>query len=148
MPKASIQRRLIAAVVVSQLLLAVGLVFVALYFTRRQLREAFDAELRGRAMTIAALVRYSEEEHPRLIFEDDLVPPPLEKQHTDLYQVLGSDGHLIARSPDWPAGLQPCRRKPHARRIRVRGRSLPCGCLNRCRCSIASRTYRPVTCLT
>ena len=67
MPKTSIQRRLIAAVVVSQLVLAVGLAVVALYFTRRQLREAFDSQLRGRAMTIAALVRYSEETHPKLI---------------------------------------------------------------------------------
>ena len=107
MPKSSIQRRLIAAVVVSQLLLAIGLAVVAVYFTRRQLREAFDEELRGRAMTIAALVRYSEEAHPRLIFEDDMVPPPLEKDHPDLYEVRGSDGHLIARSPDWPSDLQP-----------------------------------------
>ena len=111
MPKTSIQRRLIAAVVISQVLLAVGLAFVALYFTRRQLREAFDGQLRGRAMTIAALVRYSEEQHPRLIFEDDLVPPPLEKEHTDLFQVTGGDGHLIARSPDWPADLQPVPRQ-------------------------------------
>ena len=111
MPKNSIQRRLIAAVVISQLLLAVGLAFVAVYFTRRQLREAFDGQLHGRAMTIAALVRYSEEEHPRLIFEDDLVPPPLEKQHPDLYQVLGSDGHLIARSPDWPTNFKPVAKK-------------------------------------
>jgi two-component system OmpR family sensor kinase len=111
MPKTSIQRRLIAAVVISQLLLAIGLAFVAVYFTRRQLREAFDSQLRGRAMTIAALVRYSEDEHPRLIFEDDLVPPPLEKQHTDLFQVTGGDGHLIARSPDWPADLKPVPRQ-------------------------------------
>ncbi len=111
MPKTSIQRRLIAAVVISQLLLALGLAFVAVYFTRRQLREAFDSQLRGRAMTIAALVRYSEEEHPKLLFEDDLVPPPLEKEHTDLYEVRGSDGHLIARSPDWPAYLKPVPRQ-------------------------------------
>lgn len=111
MPKTSIQRRLIAAVVISQLLLAVGLAFVAVYFTRRQLREAFDSQLRGRAMTIAALVRYSEDEHPKLIFEDDLVPPPLEKEHSDLYEVTGGDGHLIARSPDWPADLKPVPRQ-------------------------------------
>ncbi len=88
MRQTSIQRRLIAAVVISQLLLAIGIVSVAVYFTRRQLRNAFDAGLHGRAMSIAALVRYSEDEHPKLIFEDDLVPPPLEKQHPDLYQVI------------------------------------------------------------
>ena len=103
MARGSIQRRLIAAVVISQLLLAIGVVSVAVYFTRRQLRNAFDAQLNGRAMSIAALVRYSEEEHPRLIFEDGLVPPPLEKGHSDLYEVLSREGHLIARSPDWPA---------------------------------------------
>lgn len=103
MRKTSIQRRLIVVVVVSQLLLAVGLVWVAVYFTRRQLRNAFDTQLRGRAMSIAALVRYSEDPHPKLIFEDGLVPPPLETQHPDLYEVLAGDGHVIARSPDWPA---------------------------------------------
>ncbi len=116
MPRTSIQRRLIAVVVISQLLLAIALAMVALYFTRRQLREAFDSQLRGRAMTIAALVRYSEETHPRLIFEDDMVPPSLEKDRPDLYEVRGSDGHLIARSPEWPADLKPKPRKnrPHA----------------------------------
>jgi signal transduction histidine kinase len=111
MPKISIQRRLIAAVVISQLLLAIGVVSVAVYFTQRQLRNAFDTQLNGRAMSIAALVRYSEEEHPKLIFEEDLVPPPLEKQHSDLYQVTSSDGHVIARSANWPSDLQPIPRK-------------------------------------
>jgi len=116
MPQTSIQRRLIAAVVISQLLLAIGIVSVALYFTRRQLRNAFDAGLHGRAMSIAALVRYSEDEHPTLIFEDDVVPPPLEKQHPDLYQVTTGDGHVLARSPNWPQNLQavPKKDRQHA----------------------------------
>ena len=116
MRQTSIQRRLIAAVVISQLLLAVGIVSVAVYFTRRQLRNAFDAGLHGRAMSVAALVRYSEDEHPTLIFEDDLVPPPLEKQHPDLYQVTTGDGHVLARSPNWPQDLQaiPKKDRQHA----------------------------------
>jgi two-component system OmpR family sensor kinase len=116
MPQTSIQRRLIAAVVISQLLLAIGIVSVALYFTRRQLRNAFDAGLHGRAMSIAALVRYSEDEHPTLIFEDDVVPPPLERQHPDLYQVTTGDGHVLARSSNWPPDLQaiPKKDRQHA----------------------------------
>ena len=116
MRQTSIQRRLIAAVVISQLLLAVGIVSVALYFTRRQLRNAFDAGLHGRAMSIAALVRYSEDEHPTLIFEDDLVPPPLEKQYPDLYQVATGEGRVLARSSNWPEGLQaiPKKDRQHA----------------------------------
>ena len=116
MRQTSIQRRLIAAVVISQLLLAIGIVSVAVYFTRRQLRNAFDAGLHGRAMSIAALVRYSEDEHPTLIFEDDLVPPPLEKQHPDLYQVTTGEGRVLARSPNWPQDLQaiPKKDRQHA----------------------------------
>src|SRR5450759_120617 len=105
MRQTSIQRRLIVAVVISQLLLGIGIVSVAVYFTRRQLGNAFDAALHGRAMSIAALVRYSEDPHPTLIFEDDVVPPPLEKQHPDLYQVITADGHVLARSPNWPPDL-------------------------------------------
>jgi two-component system OmpR family sensor kinase len=116
MRQTSIQRRLIAAVVISQLLLAIGIVSVAVFFTRRQLRNAFDAGLHGRAMSIAALVRYSEDEHPTLIFENDLVPPPLEKQHPDLYQVTTGDGRVLARSPNWPLDLQaiPKKDRQHA----------------------------------
>ncbi len=116
MRQTSIQRRLIAAVVISQLLLAIGIVSVAVYFTRRQLRNAFDAGLHGRAMSVAALVRYSEDEHPKLIFEGDLVPPPLQKQRPDLYQVAAGDGHVLARSPNWPRDLQaiPKKDRQHA----------------------------------
>src|ERR1017187_1520930 len=116
MRQTSIQRRLIAAVVIPHCLLAIGIVSVAVYFTRRQLRNAFDAGLHGRAMSVAALVRYSEDEHPTLIFEDDLVPPPLEKQHPDLYQVTTGDGHVLARSANWPQDLQaiPKKDRQHA----------------------------------
>ncbi len=98
----SIAQRLIAAVVVSQLLLATGLFFVALYFTHRQLLAAFDTELRGRAMSIAALVHYSEDEHPTLEFQGDMLPPPFEHRNADLYQVFDQNGKLIARSTGWP----------------------------------------------
>ena len=101
----SIQRRLVAAVVISQLLLAIGLVAAAVYFTQRQLRNAFDVGLQGRAMSIAALVRYTEEQRPSLTFEGDLVPPSLEPGHPDLYEVRTPEGRLIARSPNWPADL-------------------------------------------
>jgi len=101
MAKTSIQRRLIAAVALSQLLLAIGLVWAAVYLNHRLLRRAFDNALQGRAMSIAALARYSEEPHPRLIFDRDMAPPPLERGHPDLYQIIGSDGRIIARSPAW-----------------------------------------------
>src|SRR5215472_9444148 len=102
MPRHSIARRLIAAVILSQLLLAIGLFFVAVYFTHQQLLAAFDSELQGRAMSIAALVHYSEEEHPTLEFQQDLVPPPMELGHADLYEVVDQNGKLIAHTADRP----------------------------------------------
>ena len=101
MRRTSIQRRLIATVVISQLLLALGLVGGSVYLNRRLLRRAFDNALKERAMSIAALVRYSEETRPRLIFEGDLVPPALERGHPDLYEVRTTAGVLVARSPQW-----------------------------------------------
>ncbi|HZP24025.1 MAG TPA: HAMP domain-containing sensor histidine kinase [Terriglobales bacterium] len=101
MPRVSIQRRLIATVVISQLLLAIGLVGGSVYLNHRLLRRAFDNGLRERAMSVAALVRYSEETPPRLIFEADMVPPPLERDHPDMYQVTTLPGAVVANSPDW-----------------------------------------------
>jgi signal transduction histidine kinase len=103
MAKTSIQRRLIAAIVISQLVLAIGLIDVAVFVTRAQLRKAFDVALQGRAMSIAALVRYSEDESHKLLFESDLAPPPLEPGVPDLYEVFANDHTLIVRSPNWPA---------------------------------------------
>ncbi len=112
MAKTSIKRRLIAAVVASQLLLAAGLIWGAVYLNHRLLLRAFDTALKGRAMSIAALARYSEEPHPKLIFQSDMAPPPLEPGHPDLYEIIGSDGRIIARSPNWYAGLDARYNKP------------------------------------
>ena len=111
MQKTSIQRRLIAAVILSQLLLAVGLVWMAVYLNHRLLRRNFDTALQGRAMSIAALARYSEEPHPQLIFDRDMAPPPLEHGRPDLYQIVGSDGRIIAQSPQWATELDALHRQ-------------------------------------
>ena len=102
MPRTSIQRRLIAAIVISQLVLAIGLIVVAVFVTRGQLRRGFDVALQGRAMSIAALVRYTEDEPHKLQFESELVPPPLEAGARDMYEVFANDNILIARSSNWP----------------------------------------------
>jgi signal transduction histidine kinase len=102
MATTSIQRRLIITIAISQLVLAVGLIDVAVFVTRAQLRRAFDVALQGRAMSIAALVRYSEDEPHKLIFERDLVPPSLQEGSPDVYEVFANNHALIARSANWP----------------------------------------------
>jgi two-component system OmpR family sensor kinase len=105
MPKLSIRRRLIASVFATQLILTVALVALATYFTRGQLRAAFDAGLHGRAMSVAALIRYSEEGNHELIFDRELSPPSLDKHHPDFYQIVDDSGHVIGASSNWPGNL-------------------------------------------
>ena len=104
MAKTSIQRRLIAVVILSQLLLATGIFSLSVYLTHRQLRVAFDSALNGRAMSLAALAQYSEDAGHSLEFASDLVPPPLGHDQPDLYEVRHA-GRVLARSPNWPPGL-------------------------------------------
>ncbi len=82
----SLRGRLLAAVIVAQLLLAAGLVWAGTAFTHRQLRLAFDAALNGRAAAIAALVRYPET-GPGLRFDTTRVPPPVRPQEPPLYLI-------------------------------------------------------------
>ncbi len=102
MPNPSIRRRLIASVFATQLILTIALVSLATYFTRRQLLAAFDAALHGRAMSVAALIRYSEEGNHELIFDQELSPPPLDPHRPDFYQIVDESGHVIGASANWP----------------------------------------------
>jgi signal transduction histidine kinase len=101
MKKMSITRRLIVSVLLTQLVLTGAVVALATYLTKWQLRNAFDSELHGRAVSVAALVRFSEDPHPRLIFDNTLVPPPLGRERHDMYEIIGRDGRVIGRSPTW-----------------------------------------------
>ncbi len=88
MRRISLTRRLIAVVVLSQLLLAGGLLLVGVWYTARQLHAAFDTALRGRAIDVAALVRYREV-GGGLLFDPTLLPPPSDPRHPDLFQIVG-----------------------------------------------------------
>ncbi len=101
MNKLSITRRLIASVLLMQLALTGAVVALATYLTRWQLHSAFDSALHGRAMSVAALVRFSEDEHPQLVFDNSQAPPPLGRRQQDMYEILGSDDKVIGRSTMW-----------------------------------------------
>lgn len=88
MSQASLTRRLVTVVVLAQLLLAGGLLVVGIGYARRQLFAAFDTALRGRAISVAALVRYRENGHG-LAFDPALLPPPADPRHPDVFQIVG-----------------------------------------------------------
>jgi signal transduction histidine kinase len=102
----SIRRGLIAVVVVSQSLLAVGLLLAGVYFTRRQLLAALDSNLQAKAMSVAAIIRYTEEEPPQLAFDPSVAPTSLERKHPDFYRVATENGEVLAQSPSWPTNFE------------------------------------------
>lgn len=88
----SLKKRLIFAVVLSQLLLASGLVFVATSFSRHYIERAFDVYLEGRAQSIAAIVYYPDGGKPGLLFNDAKVPPSAQHGHPEVFVVKSDHG--------------------------------------------------------
>ena len=114
MPKASIRRRLMVSVLATQVILAVAVVSLSTYLTRWQLKGAFDAGLRNRAMSVAAAVRYTEFGKPALKFFPESAPPSLDKGYPDLYRITDESGHILGTSPNWrddAVGVEPA--NPH-----------------------------------
>jgi len=118
----SIQRRVLLTIVISELVLAGALAGIAIRYTRQRLLAAFDTSLRARAMSVAALVHYADENAYGLEFARSLVPPSLEAGYPDLYVVEGSSAGVIARSPNWPSGLE-IPKSAQISRVRVGGKS-------------------------
>lgn len=106
MPRGSIQRRLIAIVILSQALLAVGLLLAGIYYTRRRLMSTLDSGIQSRATSVAALVRYAEDDSGNVYFDPRLVPQPLDARHADLFAVWTDRAGLLTKSPNWPSGLE------------------------------------------
>lgn len=101
----SIQGRLIATVVLAQALLAVGLVFAGQYYTYRRLLSALDANLQAHAMSVAALVRYTEDASGNVYFDSTLLPSSIDAQHRDLFCVWTERSGVLTKSAGWPREL-------------------------------------------
>lgn len=117
MPTSSIRRRLILTMVLTQALLAAGLVFTGVFYTHRRLKSALDANLHARAMGVAALVRYPEEPHQPLVFESSLVPRK-DLATGDLFVITAEGVGVVAHSPHWPQDLEVAPGKPY-RKIKL-----------------------------
>jgi signal transduction histidine kinase len=88
----SLTRRLVIILVASQLVLALGLTIVAIAYTRYQLQSAFDVNLEGRALSVAALVYYPDNHNPGLLFDASKVPPSPHVIHKDIYLIRSDRG--------------------------------------------------------
>ncbi|MGA3133740.1 MAG: HAMP domain-containing sensor histidine kinase [Terracidiphilus sp.] len=99
MKKFSLRNRLIFAVVLSQILLASGLVFVGTSLSRHSIQGAFDIYLEGRAQSIAAIVYYPDNGKPGLLFNDARVPPSSQHGHPEVFLVKSDHGDFEKHTP-------------------------------------------------
>lgn len=90
------------AVVAAELTLVVCLLLLASYMMRRSAIRSFDAVLHGRAMSIAALIRYTEGPHPELEFDSTLLPHPFTAGVPDLFRIETQDGRVLGSSAPPP----------------------------------------------
>lgn len=95
--KDSIRKQIIAAVLVSQLLLALGLTLAIVLYSRAQLLSAFNIMLEGRANSVLAVIHDSEDETQKLILDRERLSVP----SGDLFEVWDDKGGLIWRSTNW-----------------------------------------------
>jgi signal transduction histidine kinase len=104
--RGSIKARLITIVVLSQTLLAGGLLFTGVFYTHQRLLSTLDAGMQARAMSVAALVRYAEDASGNVYFDETLMPSSLDPAHPDLFAVWTERSGLLTRSANWPASLE------------------------------------------
>jgi len=106
MRRDSIQRRLIATVIISQALLTLGLVITGVVATYWRLLSTLDTGMQAHAMSVAVLVRYTEDASGNVYFDNSLLPESIDPNHPDQFMVWADRTGLLTRSEDWPEGLQ------------------------------------------
>jgi signal transduction histidine kinase len=102
--RSSIAFRLIASVLLVEVVAAVVVILLAWGYERHTHFRSFDVMLRGRADSVLGAVQDAEDlgDNVMLDLADLHVPPG------DLYEVWDGRGHLLGRSSNWPgsAGLE------------------------------------------
>lgn len=103
----SLAGRIIARVIVCQLVLTAALTTVAVLYARQEMASGFDAALNGWAINTLAAVRYTETDIPDLLFDPSLLPPSSDPANPDIFEIRRSNGELLARSTTpVPAGVE------------------------------------------
>jgi signal transduction histidine kinase len=94
----SIKRRIVMAVVATELVLVACLLALATSVMRSHAIRSFDTALYGRALGVAALVRYSESPHPELVFDNSHVPRATSNGVADWFRIETQQGRVLASS--------------------------------------------------
>jgi signal transduction histidine kinase len=93
----SIKRRLIAGVLLVELLSALGVTAVAFVYERHARFHAFDIMLRGRADSLLGAVQDAEDKQDNVMLDGSEGSLP----RKDIYEVWDQNRHLLGRSANW-----------------------------------------------
>jgi len=97
----SITRRLIATVLLVELVSALCITGLAFVYERHARFRAFDIMLRGRADSLLGAVQDSEDEQDNVMLDGTEINLPAE----DIYEVWDARNRVLGRSPNW-SGLE------------------------------------------
>ncbi len=106
MQRDSIQRRLIASVLLSQSILTVGLMVIGVIVTYWRLLSTLDVAMQAHATSVEVLVRYTDDGSGHVYFDNSLLPESIDPNHPDQFMVWADRTGYLTRSEDWPEGLQ------------------------------------------
>ena len=106
MRRDSIQRRLLASVLLSQIILTAGLVIIGVVVTYTRLLSTLDTSMQAHAISVAVLVRYTDDASGHVYFDNSLLPDSIDPNHPDQFMVWAERTGFLTRSEDWPEGLQ------------------------------------------
>ena len=71
-----------------------------------RLLSTLDTGMQAHAMSVAVLVRYTEDASGNVYFDNSLLPESIDPNHPDQFMVWADRTGLLTRSEDWPEGLQ------------------------------------------
>ena len=94
----SIKRRIVTTVIATELVLVACLLVLATSVMRSHAIRSFDTALRGRALGVAALVRYSEGPQPELVFDNSPISQGMLQGTVDCFHIQTQDGRVLASS--------------------------------------------------
>jgi signal transduction histidine kinase len=94
----SITHRLIATILLVELLAALAISGAALVYERHVRFRSFDVMLRGRADSLLGAVQDAEDTQDNVMLDGTEVNLPGE----DIYQVQDAGGRILGHSPNWP----------------------------------------------
>src|SRR5271156_4782181 len=93
----SITHRLIATILLVELLAALAISGAALVYERHVRFRSFDVMLRGRADSLLGAVQDAEDTQDNVMLDGTEVNFPAE----DIYQVQDANGRVLGHSPNW-----------------------------------------------